>query len=204
MKKLCLILGLFVLLVYTAVHAALITGNTLVSKNIPTTATMIPVPSATVVALATAIAPYGANVNVKVFKTIYSTPSADPLLETMTYVGIVPGSAGITVQRAATPQRIDYNWDYNVWFETGASPTPTFTPTFTHTITKTSTPSFTPTFTMTATPSFTPTFTATPVQTHEQSQNNSITDIQTLFTQLFGFFPTATPNPVAVRTPTAP
>lgn len=77
-----------------------------------------------------------------------------------------------------------------------STPTPTPTPT----LTITSTPTNSPTNSPTATPTTTP----TAVQTHEQSQNNALSDVATRVAQLFTYFPTATPAPIAMRTPTAP
>jgi hypothetical protein len=80
----------------------------------------------------------------------------------------------------------------------------TLTPTFTLTITPT--PTNSPTNTPTNSPTVTPTLTFTPTiaATHEQSQNNAFTDLATRVAQLYSFFPTSTPAPVAMRTPTAP
>lgn len=88
--------------------------------------------------------------------------------------------------------------------------TPTSTPTKTPTVTPTNTPTLTPTNTPTRTPTPTPTatatltFTITPVGTVETSQYNSIQDLITQVKQLYGFFPTATPNPGLARTPVVP
>ncbi len=149
LSKRLLIAGLFLIAASLPVWAALVTGVTITGKNISTAATLIPIPTTTVVALATAGVHSGNIVTADIFDSVFSTPNPTPGMdaypERVTVSGISLSGAAITVVRASTPRPIYYSKTYNIWFNVVGTATPTFTSTSTFTPTATFTATNTPT-----------------------------------------------------------